>query len=234
MERNIVADEPRRETIFIIAHPRHGGGAATTLATWGCCSMACMHGSQCFLRAVSQVGPLLCRGWGAVLPVGGQFYLYGGLQKSKRVGPGVFTFDPYLECWCVGSSNGTPPSPKLYGGASASLGHHLYIYGGLHGPAGSYQDSLYQLDTATLTFMELGNTSTGLGQPPMECQPMRKMECGMVSHGGSLVLFGGYGIPTGPIQADAGFVRNREVSANVEGWSNELHSFDLKQGMKES
>ena len=49
----------------------------------------------------------------------------------------------------------------------------------------------------------------------------------MVSHGCKLVMFGGYGVPFGPIQQGAEFIN---FSNSGHGYSNELHAFDLKKG----
>ena len=52
----------------------------------------------------------------------------------------------------------------------------------------------------------------------------------MVAYGNKLVLFGGYGIPSGPTQPGAEFVKNTSFT-DGRGWTNELHSFDLKTGV---
>ena len=59
--------------------------------------------------------------------------------------------------------------------------------------------------------------------------PMKKVECGMVSYEDQLILFGGYGIRSGPTQPGAQFVRNSKFA----GWTNELHSFNVKKSKEE-
>ena len=59
---------------------------------------------------------------------------------------------------------------------------------------------------------------------------MRKITYGMVAHDSKLVLFGGYGVPSGPTQAGSEFVTYSDSTIG-EGWTNELHVFDLNKGM---
>ena len=55
---------------------------------------------------------------------------------------------------------------------------------------------------------------------------MRKIWCGMVSFlQDQLAIFGGYGIPTGPIQPGATFIQRR-IGSSI-GLSNELQVFDI-------
>jgi hypothetical protein len=58
---------------------------------------------------------------------------------------------------------------------------------------------------------------------------MRKIGCGLISYDGKLVLFGGYGYPSGPTPSGADFIRDR-MSTDGRGYTNELHIFDLKEG----
>ena len=58
---------------------------------------------------------------------------------------------------------------------------------------------------------------------------MRKAGCEMVSYGSKLVLFGGCGIPSGPTQPGAEFVKSSKYTDGI-GWTNELHTFDLIKG----
>ena len=122
--------------------------------------------------------------------------------------------DRYLEQWEEVRAEGPPP-PGLYRGACASAGHHLYAYGGTDG--NQLKGSLHQLDTRTSTWTQL-DTSAG---------PMRKSNCGMVSHGEDLILFGGYGVPSAPTQPGAEFIKDGNYAS---GWTNELHRFNLKEG----
>ena len=51
----------------------------------------------------------------------------------------------------------------------------------------------------------------------------------MIAYDKKLVLFGGYGIPSGPTQPGAQFVKNTQYTSG-SGWTNELHVFDLEEG----
>ena len=155
--------------------------------------------------------------------VGEKLCVYGGcitdfLKEKSTLASSVHSFDPLLESWSENKCGGVPPA-GLYLGACASAGHHVYVYGGLNGS--DFQSSLHQLDTRTWTWKQLSSSG-----------PMRKAECGMVVYGSKLVLFGGYGFPSGPTQPGAEFVKNSKYS-DGRGWTNELHTFDLIKGEEE-
>ncbi len=44
-----------------------------------------------------------------------------------------------------------------------------------------------------------------------------------------LILFGGYGYPSGPTQPGAEFIKSTKYT-DGSGWTNELHSYSLKEG----
>ena len=140
------------------------------------------------------------------------------LEQKSEVASSVHSFDQFLELWAENESSGVPP-PGLYNGACASAGHHVYVYGGYDGS--HHHSSLHQLDTRSWTWKQLSNAG-----------PMRKVGCEMVAHDRNLVLFGGYGVPSGPTQAGAEFVKNSDVTSG-EGLTNELHVFDLNKGIGE-
>ena len=152
--------------------------------------------------------------------VGEQLYLWGGrtkdFVKENVLSRRTHSWDPVLECWQHKECSGLLP-PALYAGACASIAHHLYLYGGHDGSAD--RDSLYQLDTKSLEWQQLSSAG-----------PMKKYGCGMVAYGNKLVLFGGYGIPSGPTQPGAEFVKDTKFTDGA-GWTNELHSFDLEKGV---
>ena len=132
-------------------------------------------------------------------------------EKSELIS----CFDPFLEFWAENKCSGVPP-PGVHDGACASAGHHVYLYGGDDGSC--YQNSLHQLDSRAWTWKQLSNAG-----------PMMKVGSGMVAYGNKLVLFGGYGFPSGPTQPGAEFIRNSRVT-DGKGWTNEVHTFDLKEG----
>ena len=162
--------------------------------------------------------------------VGGRCYLWGGhvqdfTEKGRRkLASTIEIFDPYLETWEKHPTTGVPPPGVCYG-ACTSLLDSLYWFGGEDDS--SYYNSLHRLDTTTLKWREL--------QPLNEADgPMRKIGYGMVSFlQDKLAIFGGYGIPTGPTQPGAMFTQNAD-STDGRGWSNELHVFDITEGMSAS
>ena len=155
--------------------------------------------------------------------VDGQIYMWGGrtedfsmLRGKKMVS--IETFDCYLESWTSETTEGDPPL-WLYRGACASSGHNIYTYGGTDGQA--RYGSLYEFNTRTSSWRELA--------PHCANSPMKKWGHDMAVCGEKCVLFGGYGIPSGPIQSGVEFVRNNS-RINGSWWTNEMHIFDLKKG----
>ena len=150
--------------------------------------------------------------------VGGKVCVWGGdfsTNKGVLASP-VYVFNPFQESWTQQTPGGFPP-PRLHNGACTSSGHCLYVYGGSDGSC-SY-NSLYQLDTMSWTWKYF----------PSDTTPMPKTGCRMVVHDNKLVLFGGHGFPCGPIQQGSKFTRDKRFRDGA-GWTNELHTFDLRQG----
>ena len=157
-------------------------------------------------------------------PVEGKLHVWGGFSIDLETGKvslkdhtsTVLTFDSYLETWSHLNAGGTPPS-GLYSCACASAGHYLYTFGG-GGSNSKYTGSLHQLDTRTSMWTELAKDG-----------PMKKANSAMVVYNNHLILFAGYGIPSGPIQPGSEFILDRKAT-DGSGWTNEMHSFDLKEG----
>ncbi len=157
--------------------------------------------------------------------VEGKTYLWGGINKDlieaktslQEFTASVYTFDPYLETWATLNPGGSPPSGTR-DGACATAGHHLYTYGGMDIAAGGYDGSLHCLDTRTLMWSKLASTG-----------PMKKQGCSMIAYEDHLLLFGGYGVPSGPTQPGSEFVLNDDVT-DGSGCTNELHTFDIRKG----
>ena len=166
--------------------------------------------------------------WGHyAAPVGGRCLLWGGrvpdfsASGRKKLASTVEIFDPYLEVWEQQATSGLSP-PGLVSGVCAALSDQLYSFGG-YGDASHY-NSLHTLDPTSLEWKELRVLNQADG-------PMRKMGCGMVSYNGDrLALFGGYGIPTGPTQPGATFTKTTSIK-DGSGWNNELHIFNINEGM---
>ena len=152
--------------------------------------------------------------------VEGQVYAYGGRTKDFKkerscLASTVHFFNLWRESWQERRPKGISPL-GLHGGACASAGHHVYFYGGFDGT--ERHGSLHQLNTSTLTWSILSTTG-----------PMMKSRCRMINHDNQLLLFGGYGIPSGPTQPGAEFVKNVN-NPDGRGWTNALHTFCLNEG----
>ena len=154
-----------------------------------------------------RVGPLSA-------PIDGKLHVWGGCSIVEDCATAVYRFDSYQETWTSHLTRGSP-HPGVNGCTIASAGHYLYIFGG-EDLEGSYIDSLHQLDTATSVWTEL-SAKDG---------PMKKSACGMVVYDDKVVLFGGLGVPSGPIQPGSEYIPDNEGT----GWTNELHLFNLKKG----
>ena len=156
-------------------------------------------------------------------PISGQLYVWGGRTKDFKSGDVAATvniYQPYTESWDEQRLKGRPP-PRLYGGACASTGHHLYLYGGHNGSR--YQSSLHQINTKSLVCSEVVVSNAALG-------PMRKVGCGMVTcDDDHLLCIGGYGILSSPTQPGSEFIKDTRFNSG-NGWTNEHHSFHLKEG----
>lgn len=154
--------------------------------------------------------------------VGKKIYFHGGYISDPGQGSAVDIFDPYFESWEQQPTTGSPP-PGLYEGVCTSLVDSLYSFAGFDGK--NLYNTLHKLDTATLEWRELQPQNPADG-------PMVKSGCGMVaSDYEHLAMFGGYGIPIGPIQRGAMFTENFHRTAAGKGWSNELHLFNIMEGM---
>ena len=154
-------------------------------------------------------------------PVEGKLYVFGGRTKDftkekKELASVVDVFDPNLKVWSEIKTTGFPPT-GLYLGASASSGHHLYTYGGKDEQ--NFYGSLHQLDTRTMMWKQLSAHSAA--------GPIRKLGAGMVIHGEKLILFGGYGDASDPIQPGSEIIKDGDTG---KGWTNELHIFDIIKG----
>ena len=129
-------------------------------------------------------------------------------------------FDPYLEVWRQLNTTGTP-HPGLDGAACASVADDVYMYGGSSGER--IEGVLTYFDMKKLTWSQLCPEATAGA-------PMRKYGCGLIIVHENIIVIGGYGIPTGPTQLGASFIKNYNLS-NCSGWTNEVHSFNIGQGI---
>ena len=162
--------------------------------------------------------------------IGEKAYLWGGKTQNfstsgrKTLQSVIEIFDNFHEVWSKKNVNGAAP-PGLYGGACTVVSETLYHFGGCD--VHSRYNTLHSLDTVTLDWGALHSHT----QNPAD-QPMPKTGCELVTYGdvASLVLFAGYGIPNGATQPGSRFVQNTGYS-DGRGWTNELHLFNLTNGM---
>ena len=129
-----------------------------------------------------------------------------------------------LESWRQLHTQGPPP-PGLYAGASAHSENYLYVYGGVKGDK-SYSGCLHRLDTKTSSWTQLAAHSADA--------PMKKHGCGMIVYENSVIVVGGFGVRNGPIQPGSQWTKVRgkddEEDPSTEGWTNEMHKYDLREG----
>ena len=157
----------------------------------------------------------------------GKVLLWGGLSKDfvkmkerAKLASVVEIFDPNLKKWEQKPVTGALP-PGLYAGACSSMIDTVYAFGGTDGI--NRHNSLHQLETSSLEWRELKVHN------PHDA-PMKKSGCAMVSYNDdTLVLFGGFGIPSKAIQSGSTCIKDTR-SSDGRGWTNEFHLFNLKEG----
>ena len=164
--------------------------------------------------------------------VGHKTYLWGGrtqnfsMSGQKTLQSEIETFDNFRETWSNKTVTGTPP-PGLCSGGFAVVDETLYYFGGNINL--SPYSSLHSLNTVTLEWRELQSKN------PAD-QPMPKSAHGMVTYHEetvgetSIAVFAGYAKPTAPIQPGSTFIQNTKFT-DGGGWTNELHLFNLTNGM---
>ena len=174
-----------------------------------------------------QVYEPAARFWHASYSLNNQVYVWGGRTVDFETGSEankiklrscIEQFNPDLEVWRQLNTAGTP-HPGLIDAASVSDGENVFTYGGYSGER--LEGVLSRLNLETLTWSQLSPETAG--------GPMRKYGCGLIIVQDKLVLIGGHGIPTGPIQPQATFVRDTRFT-DGSGWSNEIHEFNMSQG----
>jgi len=162
-------------------------------------------------------------------PVGNKVLVYSGVtqdfseQTRERLSSVVDVFDPQKELWEAKQTTGDSPVPGVRATTSASLGDDFFMYGGLS-QRGKWGKSLHRLDTKTYRWSELSGP-----QKAEADTPMAKSSAGMIAYGDNLALFGGYGIPHGPVQRGSSFIKNN-MYPDGRGWTNEFHIYHTKKG----
>ena len=171
------------------------------------------------------------RYWHGAAQIGEKAYLWGGRTQNfstsgrKTLQSEIEVFDTFSETWTKKTVTGVPP-PGLLDGGFAVVAETLYHFGGNVGL--SPYSSLHGLNTVTLEWRELQLKN------PAD-QPMPKCGHGIVTYHEetvgvtSVAVLAGYGKPTTPIQSGSTFIQN--TNRTGWGWTNELHLFDLTNGM---
>ncbi len=142
--------------------------------------------------------------------VGSELFIIGDSMASE-LDMDVHSFNQSAKSWEIRAMRGKSP-PGLHHGGCITSGHNIYLYGGTDGSR--CQDSLYQLDTDSLTWSQLPSG------------PVKKAGCRMVTYEDKLFLFGGYGYSS---SQQPGMVESFKNSW-YHGWTDELHQFDLQEG----
>ena len=152
--------------------------------------------------------------------IDGELYVWGGKVKATT---SVQVYDSCLEVWKEVLTHGPTP-PGLYNGASAHSEHYLYVYGG-EKDDGTYSGCLHRLDTKTSSWTLLAAHSADA--------PMMKRGCAMIVYENSVIIIEGVGARNGPIKPGSEWVCEDEdeyEDPNTEGWTNEMHKYDLREG----
>ena len=189
------------------------------LYVWACHGMARKElyepAARLFHTSFSSNGRLYVRGGRTV------HFETGSEDDLIKLRSCIEQFDPCREVWLQLKTAGTP-HPGLLFTACASVGENVYMYGGRSGKR--REAVLSKLNLKTLTWSQLSPETAG--------GPMRKCFCGLIIVHDKLVviLIGGGGFPTGPIQPQATFTRDTRYS-DGRGWSNEIHEFNISQGI---
>ncbi len=152
-----------------------------------------------------------------------QLYVYGGhvdnFDENKRQLRAVIQiYECTTESWKVLPTSGTPP-PGIYSCATSYSGHVLYLFGG--GDSTSCHATLHQLDTRSMTWKQLS--------PQHDSGPMRKCDCQMIYYNDSLIVIGGWGIPSGELQSGSQFTEDKDYQ-DGRGYTNEIHKYHISQG----
>ena len=165
------------------------------------------------------------RAWHTAWQTGSKTLVHGGHTRDfsentkRRLTCVVEEFDSYTEVWQQKEVTGEAPAPGVHAAASASVDDDLFTFGGFDGSRD--YNALHQLKHAS-QWIEL------CPQNDRAESPMGKSGAGMVAIGDKLAVFGGYGMPHGPTQPGSSFIK---YGSGGEGWTNEFHMYNLKDGM---
>ena len=180
------------------------------------------------LRSLSDRYEPVPRFWHTSSQMGSKVLIYSGAtrevseQTKQRLSSVVEVFDPYTELWQQKEVTGEAPAPGVRGVASASVDDDLFAFGGSDGSR--FYNSLHRLKDAS-TWFELSP------QNEKAESPMAKSGARMLAIGENLAVFGGYGIPYGPLQPGSSFIKDT-TAIHGGGWTNELHLYNFSEGIR--
>ncbi len=152
-----------------------------------------------------------------------QLYVYGGYidnfdENKIELRTVIQIYECCTESWKKLPTTGTPP-PGIYDCATAYSDHILFLFGGREDT--SFYASLHQLDTRYMTWKQLS--------PQHDSGPMRKSRGQMIYYNDSLIVVGGYGIPSGELQSGSQFTESTLRQGGC-GCTNEIHKYHISQG----
>ena len=162
------------------------------------------------------------RRWGPIVSASAEeLYFYGGFVENfkklkTQLKNSVQVYNSFIEAWKEIHTTGTPPT-GLYNGAASYSEQCLFTYGGTDGT--SCSASLHKLDTRSCTWTQLSSQH--------ENGPMSKIGGNMIHYNNSIVISGGYGTPSGELQAGSQFMEDK----NGDGCTNEIHMFNISEGI---
>ena len=156
--------------------------------------------------------PPSARVWPFTASVGNVVYLWGGDGDTEP--DAVFLFCRDTKTWARQRTRGPHPPAGLNGGGCCISGQHLYIYGGYDGE--SRYGTLYELNTKSWTWRKLSDDGAAGG-------PGKKNGCRIIRYQDRLLVVGGYYIER---------PRRQAGSSYENGWTNEVHCFNLTTGKR--
>ena len=172
------------------------------------------------------------RSYQTAAQIGHKTFLWGGSTQGftardrKMLASSIETFDSFHEKWEQKGTTGLAP-PGLYEGVCTTVSESLYHFGGYNGKTN--HNLLHCLNCVTLEWTQVHSKASA--HPPMP-----KSACGMVTYHEeavgetSLAVLAGFGKPINPTQSGSRFVQSTNYS-DGRGWTNEMHLFNLTNGM---
>ena len=158
--------------------------------------------------------PPSARAWPFIASAGDLVYLWGGKEDTEP--ETVFLFRRDTKTWARQRTRGPHPPAGLSNDGCCISGQHLYIYGG--GDGKSRYGTLYELNTNSWTWRKLSDGGAR--------GPGKKIRCRMIPYQDQLLVVGGSYDET---------PRSRQARASYEdGYTNEIHFFNLTTGKRQS